>query len=314
MLAEAAVLPRTIDRHWTASRECSLGEILATDEPIALVTQGGGMRGTYSIAALAALEEAGFTSRFADIYGTSAGALNGTYFVAGQARAGVSVYVDHLSTERFIKRSRLTRVIDIDYLIDIVLKDALPLDFAALKASRSRLHIGLTSVTTGQLTWVDQSKGWPLSEVLRATAALPVVFGREVHIGSDRFVDGGIHAPVPIEQAIADGHRNLLVILTRPADYTPVRTPRWQLHAMRIAARMKRHSPSVISQLGAHLESLERALEVIREAPERDPALRIWCIAPSGPIASRLTRDRGLLKSTAARGRADALAALEPSA
>ncbi|HEX4774044.1 MAG TPA: patatin-like phospholipase family protein [Candidatus Saccharimonadales bacterium] len=47
-----------------------------------LVVQGGGMRGVYSCAALTTLLEYGFESTFEHVIGSSAGALNGAYFLS----------------------------------------------------------------------------------------------------------------------------------------------------------------------------------------------------------------------------------------
>ena len=48
----------------------------------ALVLQEGGMRGTYSMAALMAFEELGMSNVFGHVLGASAGAINGAYFLA----------------------------------------------------------------------------------------------------------------------------------------------------------------------------------------------------------------------------------------
>ena len=57
--------------------------------PIGLVVQGGGMRGVYSMAVLAAFEEMGWTRCFDHVAGASAGAMNGAHFITGQAGYGV---------------------------------------------------------------------------------------------------------------------------------------------------------------------------------------------------------------------------------
>ena len=52
------------------------------DGTIALVVQGGGMRGVYSMGALAALEEEGLADAFDVVVGSSAGAINGAYLLS----------------------------------------------------------------------------------------------------------------------------------------------------------------------------------------------------------------------------------------
>src|SRR6476659_5404086 len=66
----------------------------------ALVVQGGGLRGIYSLSALAVLEELGLRDAFSRVIGSSAGAINGAYFLAGQARESISIYTEDLSNRR----------------------------------------------------------------------------------------------------------------------------------------------------------------------------------------------------------------------
>src|SRR6476659_5239400 len=69
---------------WQALRRKAAGE---RDVPrLGLVVQGGGMRGVYSMAVLAAFEEMGWTRCFDHVAGASAGAMNGAPFITGKAR------------------------------------------------------------------------------------------------------------------------------------------------------------------------------------------------------------------------------------
>ena len=77
-------------------------EGLAGPNTFGLVVQGGGMRGVYSMGALAALEEMGFGECFDHVAGSSAGALNGAYFITGQASYGVETYIHYLSRKKVL--------------------------------------------------------------------------------------------------------------------------------------------------------------------------------------------------------------------
>lgn len=270
------------------------------------------MRGTYSIAALKAFAERGWTERFSDIYATSAGALNGAYFIAGQAAEGVTIYTDFLSNRRFVDKRRIRKVIDIDYLVDVVLKEKVPLDVDRVVAAPTKLHIGMFSTSSGELVWADNRGSWPLMEALRATAALPVVYGREVEIGDDSFVDGGVKFTVPLAAAIEANHKEIVVILTRPASYEPPTPSRTMTGLMRAAARLQGHSKPVVEALGKQDHELAQTLELLDRAGEGHP-VKMWVIAPSGAIAGRLTVDRGVLLETAETGYGDAMRVLDGS-
>ena len=74
---------------------------------LALVIEGGGMRGVVSSAMAAAIEARGLTSCFDLVVGTSAGALNGAALLAGVAEACTTAYHSSFATRRFINPYRL---------------------------------------------------------------------------------------------------------------------------------------------------------------------------------------------------------------
>lgn len=293
----------------------SLSSAIASDRPMALVVQGGGMRGAYSVAVLAELERMGLHERFDSVIGTSAGALNGAYLVTAQAHRGVEVYLEHLPNRRFIDLRRVAgKIIDIDYLIDEVLSGFVALDVPTFLASPVRLHVGLFECETGDEVWADDWGRWPLFETLRATAALPIVYGREVEILGRRYVDGGIHAPAPLERAVAMGYKDIVIVLTRPIDYSSGDPGLVVREATRLMARMKGHSPAVVRALGVPNESLRRTLRAVNDpaslALNDGPPVNVWCIAPTGPIAGRLTTDLETLRRTMSMGAEDLRSAL----
>ncbi len=279
---------------------------------MACVVQGGGMRGTYSIAALAGLARLGYTQRFGCVYGASAGALNGAYFVAAQAEEGVSIYVDHLSNSRFINPWRLRPVIDVDYLIDDVLNHQVPLNTKAVLESSTELLIFATDAENGSLArFSNKTAGADLMETLRATAALPIFFGKEVQIGRRTFVDGGLIDPLPVEEAIQDGWKNILVILTRPLSYRSIQSSLRTRLLMKRLALLSGHSREVCDLLGRKRDKLNKFLQFIADK-RVDIGVNIWVVAPTREerLASRLTNDRTLLLETARLARQDLQAAL----
>ena len=64
------------------------------------------MRGVVSSGMVAGLEYLGLLPAFDVIYGTSAGAINGAYFVAGQAAYGTSIYYEDINNPQFMNPLR----------------------------------------------------------------------------------------------------------------------------------------------------------------------------------------------------------------
>ncbi|GAB3264508.1 patatin family protein [Kineosporia babensis] len=272
------------------------------------------MRGVYSIGALAALEDAGLREAFSVVVGSSAGAINGAYFLAGQANEGLRIYVEELSHRAFINPRRLWRVVDVDHLIDGVLKGARPLDVAALHAAPIPLLTVLTDAATGAACTVSsRDSQYDLYEVLRATAALPALYNKRIRLGGDlgerRFIDGGIVAPVPVEQALAlDGVSEAVVVMTRSFDFKQddLSTPMRMLGRM-LARGQKPFVKDNISRPSEPYAELLARLKVENSLERRST----WTMAPSSIVTDRTTIDASVLEATAERGRQDLLALLE---
>src|ERR1035438_807636 len=146
---------------------------------LGLVVEGGGMRGVYSGGVLVAMEGMGLTGVFDEVYAESAGATNSCYFLAGQAKYGSAIYLDDLTSLRFVNPFRLGRIIDIDFAIDVVVKSVKPLDVARVLASGSGLHIAITSALNGDARLVDAKRdGIPLLTLLKASTAIAPLYNR----------------------------------------------------------------------------------------------------------------------------------------
>jgi predicted patatin/cPLA2 family phospholipase len=201
---------------------------LGGTDTIGLVVQGGGMRGVYSMGALAALEEMGFGQCFDHVAGSSAGALNGAYFITGQASYGVETYVHYLSKKSFVNPFRLKKMVDIDYLVDHIGKKARPLQLHKLHAAHTTLHISLTESAHAQTRYVtNRTPDIDIWEAFRATAAIPLLYNKSVKVGNGHYVDGSISARIPIRRIVEHGCRYVVVILTMPHSHRITPTHRW---------------------------------------------------------------------------------------
>jgi len=173
------------------------------------------MRGAWQIAALAAMDDLGLRPHIDLVVGSSAGAMNGCYFLAGQAHPGVGIYVDHLTgsvlPRRFVSPARVHKIMDIDWLVDVVLRAEVKLDVAALRSAPARMLMTCSDLRTGEPVLFDQQSP-DLFEVLRASAALPVLYGRRPKVAGTRYADGGLTAPVPVAQAVAAGATDILIL------------------------------------------------------------------------------------------------------
>ncbi len=201
---------------------------------LGLVVEGGGMRGVYSGGALVTMEQLGLSGVFDEVYGESAGAMNSCYFLARQASFGISIYLDHLPSLRFINPFRFGAIIDVSYAIDVVVTKVKPLDVERVLSAPSDLYIAMTNALTGEPRLVDVKRdALPLLSILKATGAIVPLYNRPAYVGDTPYVDGGITNPVPVRSAIEGGCTHILVLLSRPLDFKSIPFTRLQRVCMR---------------------------------------------------------------------------------
>ncbi|HEX4959885.1 MAG TPA: patatin-like phospholipase family protein [Thermoanaerobaculia bacterium] len=199
------------------ARRQKAGESIADGRKLALVVEGGGMRGIYSAGSVVGLEFLGVRDVFDHVYGTSAGAINAAYYLAGQGSLGITIYYQDIDGFKFVNPLRLTKIADIDFVYDEVIPKRKPLDVERVLASRSRFFIALTDVDTGAGFLVQaQEASTPLIRILKGSAALPVGYNRPVEVEGRRCLDGGTSHVFAIREALEHGCTDILVLLTRP--------------------------------------------------------------------------------------------------
>ena len=205
-----------------AARHRAGSQPLARDDGlrIALIIEGGGMRGIISAGMALTLDELGLVPAFDTVYGASAGAITGAWLLSRPE--GLRGWAEPAYAKTLIRRSALLRgrpVVDIRALIEDLYQTTFPMDFAAVLASPAELHPLATDAATGQSTDLRPFIGSPaeLRLALRASAALPLLAGPPVEFAGRRFYDAGVSESVPYRTALAQGATHLLILRSRRA-------------------------------------------------------------------------------------------------
>ncbi|MGH7250404.1 MAG: patatin-like phospholipase family protein [Nitrospiraceae bacterium] len=277
--------------------------------PIGLVVQGGGMRGVYSLGVLAALEEMGFGSCFDHVAGSSAGAHNGIHLITGQARYGVETYIDYLSNRHFIDLLRVNKLVDIDYLLDHVVRWTRPFNLAALVEASTILHIALTDAQNATAHYVtNRTPGIDLWEAFRATAAMPILYNQFVRVGDRLYLDGSLSDCLPLQRVVDCGCRYIVVVLTKPLSF---RSKRISAPLRALAWQATRHYNQALKQA---LFDEDRNFNSTMDALSENNGLiasestKILAIAPNdgSNLVTCITTDPKQLRQCALQARADA--------
>jgi len=278
---------------------------------VALAVEGGAMRGVISAGMVAALEELGYTHAFDAVYGSSGGAINGAYFLAGQARLGSTVYYEDINSRDFISLARAVLgrpIVDLGFLLDEVAVRRKPLDVERVLRSTSPLSVLATDVDTGAVEVLrDFRTGAELMQALRAGATMPVVAGPPRTIGGRRFLDASLSEPIPVPAAEADGCTHVLALLTRSGAMGP-RPSAFDRYY--VEPRLRRLSATLAERYLARAgpyASLVRHIDGGRGPLGRADVV---AIRARGIRIGKLERRRAVLEDGAERGRAAVIEAL----
>ena len=284
---------------------------------VALVVEGGGMRGAVSGGMALGLDELGLAGAFDAAYGSSAGTLNAMWLVSGRVRDGIPTWTDASLVGELISRRRgLTRqgpVVDVERLVEERYEQLSPGLFDAVLAARTELHPIATEVQSAEAVDLHDTVRDPVSLrlALRASAALPLLAGPPIAIDGRRYIDAGLSAAIPFRAALADGATHLLVLRSRRAGEGV--TPPSRLSGALTGRALRRVSPALEAAFRTRVER-ERADEALLARHDADPSMQPAILSirppPGSPVPSRLERDMATIRAGLEAGRAAAHAAL----
>jgi predicted patatin/cPLA2 family phospholipase len=270
---------------------------------VALCVEGGAMRGVISAGMVSALEALGLVDTFDAVYGSSAGALNAAYFLAGQAAIGTAIYYEDINTYRFIDLRRSLRrrpILNLEFLMGDVLRRRKRLDIERVLAASAPLSILATDAATATATrfqnFADEAD---LIGAMRASATMPIVAGGPVVFRGGRYFDASLTEPIPVPTAEADGYTHLLVLLTRP-DAEPRSLS--ALDRLFVIPRLRRLSPTLAARFIDRSEPYATLLRCIDAGIGPKGRAVVQGIRPPPPTISNLERRRSRLVAGAERG------------
>jgi predicted patatin/cPLA2 family phospholipase len=271
---------------------------------IALVVEGGAMRGVISAGMVSALEHLGLTGAFDAVYGSSAGAINAAYFLAGQAAFGTTIYYEDINTPAFINTWRPFTgrpIVDLTFLTTRVMTEQKALDFARVIASPAPLFVLATDVATGRgVTFSGFTGGDDLRSALRAGATMPVLAGPPWPHRQGRYLDAGLTEPIPVAAAEAAGHTHVLVLLTRPGPMP------WQVSRLDryyVAPRLGRWSADLANRYLTRRDPYAEVLAAIEAGTGPMQRAVVRGLRVPGLVVDQLERDADRLRDAARRGR-----------
>ncbi|QGQ98535.1 patatin family protein [Paenibacillus psychroresistens] len=186
---------------------------------VGLVLQGGGMRGVYTAGVLDYYMEQRLY--FPYVAAVSAGACNASAYLARQKGLGRNMHINYLHDHRYISYRNLWRgksILGLDYIFDELPYTLEPFHFEAFQHAKEIFKVGVTNCASGCCMFFDKMTCTEIFKIIRASCSIPFITSI-VPYQDLQLLDGGITAPIPIQQSISDGNRMNVIILTNSGEY-----------------------------------------------------------------------------------------------
>lgn len=187
-----------------------------------LILEGGGMKGVYTAGVLDFFLDKGI--EFSGVYGVSAGACQMCSFISKQRGRGYHVLVDYLDNDNYCSlKSLLTSgdLFNVSMCYDLVPTYLNPFDYETYEKYEGKAYAVVTNIKTGRAEYIRIKTEKDMIAV-QASSSLPLV-SRNVKIGDNLYLDGGISDAIPIRKSILDGNSKNVVIMTKQQGF--VREP-----------------------------------------------------------------------------------------
>lgn len=267
-----------------------------------IIDCGGGLRGIYGAGVFDWCLDNDIS--FDMIIGISAGSANLASFASGQRGRNYHFYYDYpfrkeyMSVENILKKKCY---LDLNYVYGKLSNSdgENPFDYDNFIKNKSEKYIITTDAKSGKAKYFDANK---MSKnhywMLKASSCIPVVCSPAVE-ENNRYFDGGISDPIPLDFALKKGCDKIVVIWTKPIK----NVGNFKLDEI-VGHAMKNKYPEVSRDLINRKKKVEESLEyAIRLSKEK----KVLIISPESiGKMSTLTKDKNALDLLYKTGYGDA--------
>jgi len=188
-------------------------------EKVALVLQGGAVRGAFTAGVLDIFMENDLYFQY--VVGVSAGALISLSYLSKQIGRSRAVVVDFMSDKNFVSgKFLLTKksLFNFDYLFGEMARTVLPFNQETYEKSSIKFVVATTSCLTGKPLYYVKGECQEFLKAVAASSSLPFL-SAPVLVEGVSSLDGGLSTPIPFQKALDDGYQKMIVITTRHKDY-----------------------------------------------------------------------------------------------
>ena len=285
---------------WSGYDSIEVREAPETIVPGCIVLEGGSFRGCYTSGVLDVLMENGINLQ--TTIGTSAGALNGYNYVAGEIGRSAKINLGYRHDKRYIGPGSLARnrgVVGFDFLLTSI-EDELPFNRERFEDPSRRFLVTVTNCETGECIYCEKGVTNDFLKAVQASASMPFAADM-VDVNGIPCLDGGCAVKIPYKWAMENGFEKILVIRTRPQ---PFRRPPESKRFMELSDRLYRNYPALAERLNTQAVQYNTACDELDELHKEG---KVFMLCPSGSISiGTLEGDMERLGALYLLGRCDA--------
>ncbi len=285
---------------WSGADSIHCAQAPDTVIPGCIVLEGGSFRGCYTTGVLDVLMENGINMQ--TTIGTSAGALNGYNYVAGEIGRAAKINLCYRHDHRYISAQSTAKnhsVIGFDFLMNEI-ENEIPFNNERFYNPERRFLVTVTNCETGEVCYCEKGGSLNIKKAVQASASMPFV-SEMIDIDGMPCLDGGCTVKIPYQWALDNGFEKILVIRTRTVDF---RRPKDSERMAELSDRIYKNYPKLTPLL---MEQSQRYNEACEELERLDKEGRIKMICPSGSISvSTIEGDMEKLGALYLLGRCDA--------
>lgn len=266
-----------------------------------LILEGGGMKGIYTAGVLDFFLDKEI--EFSSCYGVSAGACHMCSYLSKQRKRAYHVNVDYLEQKSYCSLESLLTTGDLfgaNMCYDLIPNYLNPYDYDTFNKYEGKPYAVVTNIRTGEPEYMLIEDMHKDVIAIQASSSMPLV-SRNVKIGDELYLDGGISDSIPLRRSIKDGNKKNVVIMTKEEGY--IRKPTGNAELALIKARYLRY-PKVYEQMRGRHIAYNSTVQYIEELQAKGD---IFVIRPKQKSdVGRVEKDRAKLDALYEEGYLDA--------
>ena len=253
--------------------------------PGCIVLEGGAFRGLYTSGVLDALMQ--FEINMQCTVGTSAGALNGFNYVAGQIGRSARINLGYRHDSRYVGLEAFKNnkgIIGFDFLMKGT-QYFDPLNTPRFMNPTRDFIAVCTNCKTGRPEYFSKNKTQDIFKAVQASATMPYV-SKMVEIEDGLYLDGGCSDKIAYQWALDHDYEKIIVVRTRQREY---RKSEANPFVQKMTKRLYAEYPTLEQKLESMNSEYNRQCDELSRLENEG---RIFTVAPSKPVnVSRVERD-----------------------